>query len=1060
MSPSESRSELVDARALLEAQAWVRGLARGLAGDESLAEDAAQEAWILAQRRGPRSPGAVRSYVASVARNAWRSLSRAEARRGRRERAAARAEALPSAGALAERAELHRVLVEGVLALGEAERTALLLHYFEGLPAAEIARRAGVPDATVRARLARGVAKLRAELEQRLGLGPERLRGLLLSIANGSSLGAPGAPGASSSSSTSPAPPPAAAAAGAATGAGASLPLLSTALAMKLVLPLVSCLVVIGAAGWWLAASRASEGPRGEASAAAARPAARAEPALGSTAPALASEPTRAPVAAYEPAPAPEPAASAGSAPSAPRVEGRVVDELGRPVAGATLSTHDEPRGRSDGAGGFACALPAVPEPSATTLTVAAAGFASARLVVRVAPGGTTQLGDVRLVPAGELHGRVVDPSGRPVAGVRVLADGLENERTDPEELRRQGPRVDEGTVPETTSDAHGRFVLAGVPAGPARAWAGGGEHAWGSAGPLEVVPRGVVHDVVIEIEPLRADDLIQGVVLDPDGVPVADAMVQYWYVGARYGTGGGVRAGKDGRFVLKVAERVVHDLTVLDPEDRWGEILAPGVTPGTRDLELVFEPARWLDVTVVDEDGRPVEGFALESREADVGMSTFLRTRRDSAGSGTARLRLPPIPFVVIASARGFEPDRQGPIDPDGPPTSLVFELHRLPGVHGVVLDPDGMPVAQARVALVENVSEGTRATRNGLRVRLDPNGPSDTTTTDGEGRFTVYPERAGLHELEVEATGWALSVVPDLRLDPAVPADVEIVTTHGGGIEGRVLPPPGGNAEGVVLVIHRGDGRERTLRSGRDGEYRLDGLTPGPWEVVVREHELAPEDRSTSFTSSGANEPWLWSCEVAAGRTTRYDVDLRGEGACILEGRLVTSVPLAMGWTASLEVEGDAFRTDVADSTPLAPDGSFRLEGRSGPQRLVLRGPAEACGRLELAEELELRAGSQAIDVELELGRLVGSGAVSPEGRERIYELRWERVAAGRTLTGVVRIVPAADGRFTLSGVPAGPATIRSFDPPSEGDRYAPWVTRLELEVPAGGERVVDLR
>jgi RNA polymerase sigma-70 factor (ECF subfamily) len=158
----------IDPELLLQSQGWAARLARGLVHDASRADDLAQEAWLSLAQHGPRQPGALRAFLAGVVRNLGRAQRRSEERRARREAGAAPSEALPSAAEMVERAELQQLLVEEVLALSEAERTAILLRYFEGLSAEEVARRSGLPAATVRSRVLRGLARLRERLERRI----------------------------------------------------------------------------------------------------------------------------------------------------------------------------------------------------------------------------------------------------------------------------------------------------------------------------------------------------------------------------------------------------------------------------------------------------------------------------------------------------------------------------------------------------------------------------------------------------------------------------------------------------------------------------------------------------------------------------------------------------------------------------------------------------------------------------------------------------------------------------------------------------------------------------
>jgi len=146
---------------------WLVHLARGLVS-ESEAEDLAQDVWLeLARGSGPIAH--LRALAASIARRLAGHRRAAERAREERERRSARAEALPGADELQGVLDAQRVLLEELSALDELHRTPLLLHYYEGLSAAEIARRRGQPATTVRHQLERARRELRARLERRHG---------------------------------------------------------------------------------------------------------------------------------------------------------------------------------------------------------------------------------------------------------------------------------------------------------------------------------------------------------------------------------------------------------------------------------------------------------------------------------------------------------------------------------------------------------------------------------------------------------------------------------------------------------------------------------------------------------------------------------------------------------------------------------------------------------------------------------------------------------------------------------------------------------------------------
>jgi len=168
-----------DLRDLLEHATWVRGLARRLTHDDASADDLAQDAWIAAVRNPPKAPAAPKAWLAQVLRNASHMTHRSAGRRLAREEAAHEVPSpIPGADQLAEEVELGRLLAEEVLALAEARKETLLLHFYRGLTSAEIGASMNVPAATVRSRLKAGLEEVRAALDRRYGARDTWLRAL------------------------------------------------------------------------------------------------------------------------------------------------------------------------------------------------------------------------------------------------------------------------------------------------------------------------------------------------------------------------------------------------------------------------------------------------------------------------------------------------------------------------------------------------------------------------------------------------------------------------------------------------------------------------------------------------------------------------------------------------------------------------------------------------------------------------------------------------------------------------------------------------------------------
>ncbi len=169
----KGRSSTLNAEALLEHSRWMRNLALRLVGDAQRADDLTQDTWVRALEQPPRTDMPLRGWLATVMRNVLRQDRRADARRFERERRVAsettEASAEPEGSELLERISMQRELVEAVIALDEPYRKTLLLRYFEELTPKRIAQREGIPVATVKTRLSRGLERVRARLDARCG---------------------------------------------------------------------------------------------------------------------------------------------------------------------------------------------------------------------------------------------------------------------------------------------------------------------------------------------------------------------------------------------------------------------------------------------------------------------------------------------------------------------------------------------------------------------------------------------------------------------------------------------------------------------------------------------------------------------------------------------------------------------------------------------------------------------------------------------------------------------------------------------------------------------------
>lgn len=154
----------LDYRELAKHTGWVRRLAQELVRDRSVADELVQETWLAFLRSRPTTDRPMRPWLAKVLRSQAALFLRKGGGRRSREKSVARVDRLPSTYELLERAENGRRLVGMVLDLEEPYRSTLLLHFYETLTPKQIGLQRGVPSATVRTHLRRGVIQLRERM--------------------------------------------------------------------------------------------------------------------------------------------------------------------------------------------------------------------------------------------------------------------------------------------------------------------------------------------------------------------------------------------------------------------------------------------------------------------------------------------------------------------------------------------------------------------------------------------------------------------------------------------------------------------------------------------------------------------------------------------------------------------------------------------------------------------------------------------------------------------------------------------------------------------------------
>ncbi|MFL6203072.1 MAG: carboxypeptidase regulatory-like domain-containing protein [Thermoanaerobaculia bacterium] len=724
----------------------------------------------------------------------------------------------------------------------------------------------------------------------------------------------------------------------------------------------------------------------------------------------------------------------------------RVLDAAGKPVPGALVRV-----GEARWAAGRTGADGVLPVPLAgkLKLRVLAVAEDGRSAVLYLEPKKPEETGprDLRLPAFETLSGRVVSTlSGRPVAGALVWAG-------DPGAFRRTG---DDGVY--KLSAAPGREL-------PIQAAAAGyfqGQSNWS-------VRKGERRAPTLALEPALA---AAGVVVDEQDKPVAGVEIKARIQPGsrardRWRSGGSARTSAAGRFRIPgLAAGIAHELRLTRKGYAPATAAVPPVEPGSlsSELRIVLRRGRTAFGRVVDPADKPVAGAEVLLELVPPGGSR-MRIVIGADGSGrfaatadaNGRFELPDLPpgtFNLTARGSGFAPTAvPGLSIPAGAGAADLGTVTLIRGValEGYVAGPDGRPVEGAQVSLTEATGDPMAALGRG--------GEPPAAITGLDGFFRVEDRRAGeTVDVEVRRSGYAKGGAPGVQVPSEEP--VRIVLRPSSAVEGRTVDPDGKPVPGARILINptaptaMGRGMvvfiaETLLQttSGDDGSFRVEDVPPGTYELQAQ--------------ATGRESASQTNLEVLPGQDRRGVEVVLPPGA-VLEGRVLAPGGRPVPGARVSLVESDTgmglmrFRSSDARADG---DGRYRLDGVPPGTRLF-RAASE--GLREKVRELEVRAGDNDLDFELEggaeiTGRVVDDdGTPVPAAGVVLYEgwNSWSLPSATSRPDGSFTLSGVADGSYRIAAEKEGYAQTRGQELTVAGD-----VSGIEVKLSTGGAIVGQL-
>jgi protocatechuate 3,4-dioxygenase beta subunit len=517
-------------------------------------------------------------------------------------------------------------------------------------------------------------------------------------------------------------------------------------------------------------------------------------------------------------------------------VAGKVVDEAGKPIAGARVTPErassiwepgfdkdDAFVTGADGAWKFAA--------------LDAGTWAFGASHERYAPGSSTQMvldgkspieGVVITLKAGaRLAGRVIDKSGAavPHAGVRVAMGG-------------GGFGGD--VTRHATCDAEGKFDLQGLPRVKVEVMALDDR---GASEIVEIDLAAKPETTGLELV-LSLDETISGIVVDSAGEPIAEAQVMAMN---ELGSSGGKGDAELRELSIRgLASDVTNPggeftLTGLKPgkyriragrsggsED--GFWIRPGVVAqaGDKGVKIVLEADGVVVGKVLYQDGSAPEIFS-------VATSSFGQSTQFSGGKGEFRLEgVPPGQRILVITGPSFARKMTDEIDVKaGDETDAgTITVEKGRSIRGKVVRGDGSPVAAAKVLAGPRLfGDGTGVDPGPMAERMSVR----TAESAEDGAFSI--SGIGFNSAIVVADHAEHGRSAAVRVTAGdADVDLTLVMAQPGGVSGVVTAGGAPVRSSTVMAQPKNAARnQQIVKTGEDGAYKFDRLSADRWIITA---------------------------------------------------------------------------------------------------------------------------------------------------------------------------------------------------------------------------------
>jgi protocatechuate 3,4-dioxygenase beta subunit len=502
---------------------------------------------------------------------------------------------------------------------------------------------------------------------------------------------------------------------------------------------------------------------------------------------------------------------------------------------------------------------------------------------------GATSVENFSLPAGARLVGRALDESGKPVAGAAVSCSLDAATEEGPKNMYQMPGQWYGGNA---VTDAEGRYSVGGLTKETYHLEIRPPE----GKGLAPAVLRGVnapdSGDVELQDVTLYREGRLAGVVLGPDGKPVAGARVAVPGAATRTDPPPAATTDTAGRFVLAGLPTDKYSATVTPPAgspscEHVFEGLAV-VSGLTIRHELKLPEGAAVAGTVTDPDGRPVAGAAVRIM---LGYQRGPEATTDASGN----FKIVGVTPALRQTGPGQPPEIKLSVYPPATSASLLVASQTLKGLAagqtadlniklagggiltGIVKGPDGRPLAKCTVIAFQQMGNYGYTSTGG-----DLTGP--------DGRYTighVPPGNWALSVLPPSGSTLMMQAVPAKNVAPGSTETADVTLQTGAVVAGRLTTTRGTPVAGAHVRLDLGrdggvpymPGMENQGRyvalTDKDGVFRFKGLTPGTHKIHCSPIDpgLLIQPADVKVTGAGETKAELVASITGSLRGTVHD-------------------------------------------------------------------------------------------------------------------------------------------------------------------------------------------